>query len=144
MKAYRLYIHKNGPLNQVLEGALMSNKRSNIRLYILKMQNYDFKTRVGRQRFYQSENWIKARAYKLMQNPLCEDCLKKEVLTPATEVDHKVDLVDAPYLCLVLENLRALCKSCHSKKTISKMNGKESLGKILNNSWNIDVLKFKR
>lgn len=108
------------------------------------MKDYDFKTYKGRQRFYQSEEWQKLRAYKLMNNPLCEECFKKDVLTPATEVDHKVDLVDAPYLCLVLENLRALCKSCHSKKTISKMNGKESLGKILNNSWNIDVLKFKR
>lgn len=109
------------------------------------MRDYDFSKYEDRQSFYRSDEWRKIRLIKLAQDPLCEDCKKKGELTPAVAVDHIVDLKDSPWLCLVLSNLRSLCVSCHSRKTVQSQGwAKESLGKVLNNSWNIDVLKFRR
>lgn len=54
--------------------------------------------------------WRRTRAMKLAQDPLCAECGE-----PATEVDHVVALTkggthDA-------DNLRSLCKPCHTRKT---------------------------
>jgi 5-methylcytosine-specific restriction protein A len=51
----------------------------------------------------------------LRREPLCRECRKLDILTPATDIDHVTprsaggsDEVD---------NLQALCHSCHSRKT---------------------------
>jgi 5-methylcytosine-specific restriction endonuclease McrA len=46
----------------------------------------------------------------------------KRRAVPATEVDHIVDIVDAPHLRLEHSNLQSLCKPCHSAKTRLKQN----------------------
>jgi len=108
------------------------------------MKNYNFSRYEDRQAFYKSWEWRAVRQLKLAQKPLCEECLKKDILTPATDVDHIQDLVDAPWLCLIMDNMRSLCKSCHSKKTLSSMYGQETPGKIVNNKWNLNEIKFRR
>ena len=59
--------------------------------------------------------WRRVRARYLQSNPLCESCKQQGRLTPATEVHHVVSLAaggsHAP------ENLRALCRRCHSSIT---------------------------
>jgi 5-methylcytosine-specific restriction protein A len=46
------------------------------------------------QSFYSSTEWIKLRNYKRMINPLCEDCLHEDKLTPVAVIDHIVELKD--------------------------------------------------
>jgi len=60
-----------------------------------------------------SKQWIKLRNYKRKLNPLCEECERKGIVTPMTDVDH----IDGDTFNNELINLQSLCKSCHSKKT---------------------------
>lgn len=62
--------------------------------------------------------WRRTRAVKLSATPLCEDCDERGVTMPASEVDH-IDGKgpNGPAGHDVL-NLRSLCKSCHSRKTV--------------------------
>lgn len=60
--------------------------------------------------------WKRARAYKLARTPLCEDHADRGEVVAATEVDHVRSLDSGG--THDLDNLRSLCKSCHSKKTV--------------------------
>lgn len=53
----------------------------------------------------------------IAQHPLCEDCKDKGNIQPAECVDHKTPHEGKPELLYCWENLRALCWSCHSRKT---------------------------
>ena len=59
--------------------------------------------------------WRKLRTLYIAKNPLCAECEKAGRLTPATEVHHIVAVADGG--SDRDENLQALCKSCHSRKT---------------------------
>lgn len=72
-----------------------------------------------RQKFYHSKQWRTLRAFKLHSNPLCEICFKEDITEAATEVHHLMDIKDDPKLCLVIHNLKSLCKTCHGKITLS-------------------------
>lgn len=59
--------------------------------------------------------WQRLRRMYLRRYPVCEKCG-----APATEVHHVHALVDGgPRLCY--DNLQALCKPCHSRKTARAM-----------------------
>ncbi|WP_020599867.1 HNH endonuclease [Spirosoma panaciterrae] len=66
--------------------------------------------------FYRNAPWRNLRKAKLEKDPLCEECLKKKRLVPATVVDHvnPIRLGGAP---LDIDNTRSLCKSCHARKS---------------------------
>jgi 5-methylcytosine-specific restriction protein A len=72
-------------------------------------------------RLYNTPAWRKLRLAVLAEDPLCAECLKGGLTVGATDVDHIIDLANAPELALVRANLQSLCHPCHSKKTISKM-----------------------
>ena len=61
--------------------------------------------------------WRKARAAFLRRNPLCVECMRKGVLTPATVVDHIIPHRGDKELFWNEENWQPLCKSCHDRKT---------------------------
>jgi len=67
--------------------------------------------------FYQSKAWRSLRNYKIQMNPLCEHCLKSDILTPAREIDHIVAIKDGGEK-LAYNNLSSLCRSCHAKKSV--------------------------
>lgn len=77
---------------------------------------FDFKTYIGRQIFYNSKIWKDTREYKLSQNPLCEECLKKGIFTPGCDVHHKTDIAKCPTFenATDINGLLTLCKKCHS------------------------------
>lgn len=80
-----------------------------------------------RHRFYCRAAWTKrTRPAKLARDPLCERCLKHDVLTPAAHVHHIQDLADRPDLAHDLDNLEALCASCHSGETRQRMNAQRN------------------
>ena len=67
-------------------------------------------------RFYNTKAWRETRRDVLERHLGCEQCARLGLLTPATEVDHIVPLSRGgdPY---ALDNLQALCRPCHSRKT---------------------------
>jgi 5-methylcytosine-specific restriction endonuclease McrA len=75
-----------------------------------------------RSKFYSSQRWQRVRAAVLRGNPLCGWCGLEGRMTPATIVDHIVDLADGGAQT-DYANLRALCWGCHSRLTRMKQNG---------------------
>lgn len=69
---------------------------------------------------YYSRRWKKLRHYKLIQNPLCERCLKKGFYNAAKIVHHKEYITDLNYLddyvFFNIDNLESLCFDCHQKE----------------------------
>ena len=64
--------------------------------------------------------WRKIRAAFLAANPLCEMCKRQGKYTAANEVHHVKPLADGG--TNDFENLMPLCKSCHSKITMTDFN----------------------
>lgn len=64
--------------------------------------------------------WQKFSKKYLEQHPLCEECLRHGAATPATVVDHITPFRGDKKLQYDPNNLQALCKSCHDKKTGTK------------------------
>lgn len=86
--------------------------------YQSKNQSQSYK---NRQKIYKSKQWKELRAAKLMQNPLCEECLKAGKTTPAADVHHikspfnEIDPNKVSQLAYDYNNLKSLCKECHGK-----------------------------
>jgi 5-methylcytosine-specific restriction endonuclease McrA len=70
--------------------------------------------------------WKRCRLAHLAMEPMCRHHLAraKPKAVPATEVDHIIDITDAPDLRLEHDNLQSLCKPCHSAKTMATMRAK--------------------
>jgi 5-methylcytosine-specific restriction enzyme A len=68
--------------------------------------------------------WQRLRRWHLSQHPLCADCETAGELVEATDVDHiePFDGRDDPRR-LDPSNLRSLCHSCHSRKTVQADGG---------------------
>lgn len=81
-------------------------------------------SRPERHKIYSTSRWQKLREYKKHRNPLCEECLRNNVITPMELVDHIIPIAEggAPY---DLENLQSLCASCHNKKHAEGRGGKK-------------------
>lgn len=69
---------------------------------------------------YKNQGWYKKAAHRkwrrlVMQrdNWLCQECLRQNRLTPATEAHHKKPLEEYPELALELDNGQGLCWDCH-------------------------------
>lgn len=71
-----------------------------------------------RRQFFTSSVWRRMSAYQLKKNPLCEECKKRNIITPARCADHisawetKEEFLNNP--------LQSLCFSCHREKTIAE------------------------
>ena len=68
---------------------------------------------------YQTLEWRKLRRAKLREAPICEACLMER----STQVDHITPHRGDPALFRDPGNLRALCHSCHSRKTAMRDGG---------------------
>lgn len=68
--------------------------------------------------------WRRLRAVILGERPLCQHCLDRGVIEPATDVDHiNNDPTDNRP-----EALQSLCKPCHSRKTQRDMGHTVAMG----------------
>ena len=61
--------------------------------------------------------WRSARDRYLQRNPLCVQCLKAGVITPATVVDHIIPHRGTKQLFWAENNWQPRCKDCHDRKT---------------------------
>lgn len=59
--------------------------------------------------------WRQLSERKRQIDPLCEVCLKADIVTPAEEVHHIAPIKDAPQLRLIWSNLLSVCVECHRK-----------------------------
>lgn len=74
-----------------------------------------------RQAIYNTKRWHDLRRQKLMQDPLCEDCLRLEDgrVEPATEIHHNIsfmstnDPIEREQLAYDFDNLVSLCSYHH-------------------------------
>lgn len=71
--------------------------------------------------FYKSRTWQRVRKYVWQRdNGLCQDCLKKGLITLGKEVHHIVELtednISDASISLGVDNLITLCKSCHESR----------------------------
>lgn len=82
-------------------------------------RQYDKARRVEHNQRY-GYQWRKLRKRFLDAHPLCEQCQLKGRYTPATEVHHIKPLADGG--TNDEKNLMALCKSCHSRITLTTEN----------------------
>ncbi len=64
-----------------------------------------------------------SRSYR-QRYPLCVECERNNRVTASAEVDHGVPLADGGEK-YDEANLQALCKSCHSRKTLRETNAKQ-------------------
>lgn len=62
--------------------------------------------------------WQQLRAHFLAMHPWCVDCDAAGIATESVEVHHEQPIAEAPHRRLDPTNLTALCKSCHSKRTV--------------------------
>ncbi len=73
-------------------------------------------------KIYNSQRWRDLRAWKMTNDPLCEECDKKGRVTPTEDVHHEVsfmstdDPVERNRLAYDYENLMSVCKECHAEK----------------------------
>lgn len=61
------------------------------------------------------------RQEQLLREPFCEECARRGVRTPATDVDHVRDHKGDWALFTARDNLQSLCHSCHSRKTMAEL-----------------------
>jgi 5-methylcytosine-specific restriction protein A len=69
--------------------------------------------------FLWSRRWRRLRLCFLAANPLCVECLSEGLTVSATQVDHVIARSADPSMRYDWKNLRALCASCHSRRTRS-------------------------
>ena len=58
------------------------------------------------------KRWLKLRKWYVSKYPMCEKCNEK----PTEEVHHIISLRERPDLLLAIDNLTALCLTCHNKE----------------------------
>mgnify|MGYP004656662155 CR=1 FL=1 len=70
-----------------------------------------------------SNVWSRASKRYLCEHPLCVECLRQGITTPATEVDHIKPHKGDKELFWDENNWQALCHKCHSRKTAREDGG---------------------
>lgn len=77
--------------------------------------NFKNETNKEIKKLYNSSNWKNLRNRKLDINPICEICDDFRFL----EIDHIIDHCGNEKIFYDIENLRTLCKTHHSKKSLA-------------------------
>ena len=92
-----------------------------------QQQDIDRKANALKQRnnrsakFYSNGRWAHLREYVMSKHPICYNCRKYGIITPATEVHHCIPFLtgkdDAEKWSLFLDisNLVPLCEHCHKE-----------------------------
>lgn len=99
----------------------MPERITKIRRKPTSIKHITHQSKQDRHRFYCSTEWKSFRKRQLKSQPTCERC---EVLTPATQVHHIVDLARDWTRRLDPTNTECLCHSCHSKITRDRQESK--------------------
>lgn len=77
-------------------------------------------------KIYNTSNWKKLRLAYLMEHPLCEHCLEKGIVTPATQVHHIWEISNGTTveemkgIAYDPKNLQSLCETCHRQEHLNR------------------------
>lgn len=96
----------------------------------------DLRTYEGRNKFYKSPEWRAIRVLVLRENPFCVKCIHNGYMKLSIDVDHIIDIKDAPDRAMDFTNLQPLCKSCHAIKTGKKNSGGSEMTAV-NLKWKL-------
>lgn len=71
--------------------------------------------------FYSTWQWRKCKdAFLVSKNHLCEICMSRGLIEPATQVHHRIHItpenLNDPNITLNHDNLMALCDECHREQ----------------------------
>lgn len=109
-------------------------------IYKPKRQRPNEGKRKERMSIYNTARWRELRRLKLQRDPLCEICLKKDIVKPADDIHHIVsfmstnDPVQRKFLAFDFANLMSLCDECHqevhSKQSTKRPGIPENLGSV--------------
>jgi len=103
---YDLYVEKEEKRKEYLKGAEAYRRKIKNRPYI---------------KLYNSAQWRRMSNKKLSDEPICQIC-EKHLSTAVDHIEpHRGDLK----LFFNYNNLQALCKKCHSKKTAKEQHEKQ-------------------
>lgn len=78
--------------------------------------------RKERIKIYNTQRWRDLRAWKMTNDPLCEECSKDNKVTAVEDVHHIIsfmstnDPIERSRLAFDYNNLMSICKECHAKK----------------------------
>lgn len=78
-------------------------------------------TALDNNKYYGSAAWKRLRSTFYSEHPCCEECLKRQKITPTSDIHHLRRFSSGKTeeerwtLLLSQNNLRALCESCHMK-----------------------------
>lgn len=99
-------------------------------------------------RMIQSKGWKVLRKRKINANPICEDCMERGIVEPATEVHHIVpaeaalNVDEMEGLMFDYDNLRSLCKECHANAHV--LLGSKKKGNVQENCRRVTERFAKR
>ena len=85
-----------------------------------KVERNQTENRKLRAKAYNNSTWRKMRDTYLKEHAVCQDCISKGKITPATDIHH----IKSPFkngeinysLLLDYTNLVSLCKECHGQR----------------------------
>lgn len=112
-----------GCVNVVTSGHCPQHKRPAARAGRHAARRYD-RTRGSASARGYGRQWRHVRDAFLRRHPLCVDCQRRGITRPATEVDHIQPHRGDALVFWQADNLQALCKGCHSRKTAAEVNGR--------------------
>jgi 5-methylcytosine-specific restriction protein A len=72
------------------------------------------------ERLYNTQLWRRLRHHQLTIQPWCAECLRTNIYTPATDVDHIQPHRGDPIL-FFKGPFQSLCHVCHSRKTAGEV-----------------------
>lgn len=93
--------------------------------------------------WYKLAIWLKLRAEQLARQPLCERCIKRDKVVPATVVNHRKPHKGDWKLFIDPENHQSLCKPCHDGPVQSAERGGRTV-EIGVDGWPIEPKQVAR
>ena len=93
-------------------------KKTTSRPWIPKPKGKRYKSHQSKEdnKVYHTRRWRRLRELVLQQEPLCRECKKRNVITPANVVNHIIRIADGGE-AFALDNLQPLCTKCHNSKS---------------------------
>lgn len=82
--------------------------------------------------FYVSVAWRRFRDYYIGKHPLCEQCLIEGRETPASMVDHIIELKSGGELTSE-DNAMSMCWKCHGRKTADEALKRNKINSLYDN-----------
>jgi 5-methylcytosine-specific restriction protein A len=100
--------------------------------------------------YYNSNSWRLLRKFYYERHPLCQECLKRDIVRPAEEIHHKRPFLTGETeeerwrLFLDENNLMSLCSVCHDKLHLkAKRYGLLYIDELTDKEYYEDIYQYR-